>query len=77
MFRQLRADVRTYRALFGWCWPIVPYTVLRARRLLAYKVGLDWGIPVLGYLIDHDRDRHARHERELRERELRGGASWG
>ena len=33
-----------------WWW--------RARRRLAFYVGLDLGMPWLGYLIDVDRDRH-------------------
>lgn len=33
-----------------WWW--------RARRKIAYKVGLDWNFHRLGYLIDVNRDRH-------------------
>jgi hypothetical protein len=68
------------------------YSILRARRQIAYKVGLDWHMPTFGYLIDYNRDRFAEYryldelfetgdnERYNREVEaLTGckGASWG
>jgi len=50
-------DVLAWEFVLVGLWKSRPWW-WRARRRIALKVGVDWRLPVLGYAIDVNRNRH-------------------